>query len=248
MQRQFYAAVLAGSLLLGATQAVFSETTAPAQPAATALVTTPAVPAATEAAPQGNSAIVGQVTATAPAETTAAQAALSATDYLKINNQEADLGNHSKKKYHAVSITLKNNQGVHLEVLQGEVVNGLDETVIAQQEQQSREKKKSAAGFLMRTVAAAPGIGLSFAGVGGMGYQGVAALARTSQALNAASSVVSNVPAGTAEISGQFVKKLNNVIISPNQTFTFKTLLPAGSDPQLKLIFKNLQTNQVMEL
>jgi len=247
MQRQFYAAVLAGSLLFSTTQSAFSETTAPAQPVTSAVVTTPAAPAATEAAPQENSAIVGQITAVAPAETTA-QAAMSATDYLKISNQEADLGNHSKKKYRAVSITLKNSQGVHLEVLQGEVVNGLDETVIAQQELQSREKKKSAAGFLMRTVAAAPGIGLSFAGVGGMGYQGVAALARTSQALNAASSVVSNVPAGTAEISGQFVKKLNNVIISPNQTFTFKTLLPAGSDPQLKLIFKNLQTNQVMEL
>lgn len=247
MQRQFYAATLAGALLLGAVQTGFAETAAPATAQPAAVVSTPAPETTTPAAPQANAAIVGQVTATAPAEA-AATVAASAKDFLQVNNQETELGSHSKKKYHAVSITLKNTQNVHLEVLQGEVVNGLDETIVAQQELQSREKKKSAAGFLMRTVAAAPGIGLSFAGVGGMGYQGVAALARTSQALNAATSVVSNVPAGNAEISGQFVKKLNNVIISPNQSFTFKTLLPVGSDPQVKLIFKNLQTNQVMEL
>jgi hypothetical protein len=214
---------------------------APAQPAQSTSV------AASTVRQENKSTTLPQQTEVAPAQSatqslegqvSAVKTELAAPDYLDISRQDTDSA-HSKHKYRAVSITLKNKQARHLEIVQAEIANALDEATIAQQEKQSSQRKKAFVGGLMRTAT-------SFIPYGG--YSSAYALAGTSQAINYASYAVENAPDGGLQITNQFVTKVTNVVVSPNQTFTFKVLVPAGTDPQLKVIFKDLETNRILEI
>jgi hypothetical protein len=41
---------------------------------------------------------------------------------------------------------------------------------------------------------------------------------------------------------------VSSVFLSPNQIYTFNTLVSEGMTPQVKVVFKNLQTNQVFDV
>ena len=157
---------------------------------------------------------------------------------------QGDLG----KNYNSVQITLKNNQPCHLSILQGEVLNAVDENLavaqIYQEEYNKAAKRQRGAsifGGLLSTAASF----IPYAG-------GVAGYA-TSAAMGAASDVAGMVgsaggPEGYAGPSGQFIRQIHEVIISPGDVYQFSTLMPKGMTPQLKLIIKNLQSNEIVTM
>lgn len=215
----------------------------------TTAVTTPAASVAAPAVATPATTPAGQSAVTDPALTaqvSTVKVEPTALDYLEVLKQDADTAGHSSRKYRAVSITLKNKHAKHVEIVQAEIANALDEALIAQEEQQSKQRKKAFAGALMRGATSF----IPYAGYLGASsaYAAAYALSGTSQALNYASYAIENAPGGGLQISNQFVKKVTNVVVSPNQTFTFKVLIPAGNDPQMKVIFKDLETNRILEI
>jgi hypothetical protein len=257
MQKQLLSTTLVGlglfsALSLTLVQAETKQTTAapatpqPAPAAATALPPQSAQPQVVPAAQPVAAATTSPATLEGQVTTTTAATELKAADILDVSRQDTDTAGHSQKKYRAVSITLKNKQSDHhIEIVQAEISNALDETTIAQQEQQASQRKKAFASGLMRVASAATSF-VPYAGYAS--YAGYAALAGTTSALNQASYAVQSMPDGGLQISNQFVKKVNNVVVSPNQTFTFKVMVPAGTDPQMKVIFKDLESGRILEI
>lgn len=171
---------------------------------------------------------------------------LQAADYVHIQKAPADVKGYKTKQYHAVSVTIQNTQPAHIEIVHAEVLNGIDEALVAQQKAQSSQRKRQVAGGFLRLAGAVPGFGPVLGSAGS--YGAAMALAHTSNALSHAANMVSNMPDGGLAITGQFVNRVQNVVISPNQTFNFQTLVPRGAEAGIKLIFKDLNTNQIFDL
>ena len=173
----------------------------------------------------------------------AARPELRADEYFEVSQDKGDLGKHSKKKYQAVTYTLKNTQPYHVELVQAEVPNSLDEAQVAQ-----KKKKSGGLGLKMAGIGLGAASGFIPLGGGGIGaYRAASALGHASHAASSMARATSN-GSGGLEITGQYVQRVNNVVLSPNQTFTFTTLLPKNADPLLKMVFKNLETNRIYDL
>ena len=208
--------------------------TAPAEQAP--VVTTTTTSTTTSTTEQLNGYVQQQVVAPAPV--------LQASDFLNINVAPSELREYSDRKYKAVKITVENRQDAHVELLQGELLNGLNEAQVAAEKQQSKARGRKAFGTVLGLASAVPGVGFMGAG----SYAAHMALATTSNALSATRNIVENMPGGGQAITGQYVNRVNNVILSPKQTFTFEALLPRDANPSLKLIFKDLKSNQIYDL
>lgn len=214
----------------------FADETAAPQPSTDTVQTAPATPGTEAGQPTQNNtedSMVGRVEKVAP----------TAKDLLSATQVSAELKGSLSKKYHAFTYTLKNTHQAHIEILQGEVVNGVDETVVAAQELQERNQKNKIGGALLRGVAG----GLSFipyAGVAGV-YAGMAANHATSAAANVMDAAGNNSVVAT---QGRFIRKFNTVVISPNQTYSFTTLVPKSEKPQFKLVFKDLKSNEIYDI
>ncbi len=203
-----------------------------------------------QAIPQATTEIPAETSAEAPSSeasptlTGQVSTTVMGVDYFQIAKDPTPMKEYSERKYQAVTITLQNKQAAHVELLQGEVSNALDETLLAQEKAQSKARGMKMAGFALRGASVVPGLGMM--GVGS--YSTALALAHTQNALSHASYIVDNTPTGGQAISGKYVQRFSNIIIPPNQTFTFKALVPKDTSPAVKLIFKDLKTNQIFDI
>lgn len=173
--------------------------------------------------------------------TSAQPAALMAKEILQVSTQPVT----GKGKYQGVQYSLKNTQGNHLQLLQAEVVNGIDEAIVAQEELQKSNTRRRVAGGLLRGLSSVPFVGgFGYASVGA--YQ--AAAIGSQVAYTAANTLDAAASSNVASVEGRFVRTVPNVVINPQEVFRFQTLVAPGVTPQIKLVFKNLETNQIFDL
>lgn len=213
--------------------AAFAEETTAAskQPEAAAAITANTT-AATTAPSQ---TITGAVQAVQPA------AALTAADYLDIQYQPVE----SKNKYKQYNLSLNNKQAKHLEVLQVEVVNGLSEQAYVQIQQQKSQAKRQIAGGLLRGLTGVATSFVPYAGIGSVAaYHAIGA---GSYAVSNVADAIQNTP-GSVNYTGRVVQRASNIMISPNQQFQCLAVVPEKETPVVKVIFKDLQSNQIYDL
>lgn len=172
---------------------------------------------------------------------TAAVAAITPKDMLTLS-QEAVAG---RGQYQGVRYTLKNTQNAHFQVIHAEVVNAVDETVAANEELQNANRRKRIAGGFLKGLSSLP----FSTGLGYSSYGAFRAAATASQVAQSAGDAMQSAASNNvASLEGRFVRQFDGVIISPQQTWSFNTLVAPNTKPQLKLVFKNLETNQIYDI
>jgi hypothetical protein len=171
-------------------------------------------------------------------------ATLSPRDYFQMTLKDAEWQGHARRsKFRAVAVTLKNTQPVPVEIMRGEVVNGLDELQVSESKIRAQELKQQAMNFLMR----GSGMVSSFGVVGANNYGASAAMSPVPAMNFDGHTQAAAAPPVETTVGGRFVSRLERVTVNPHQAYTFKTLVPTGSEPQLRLTFRNLKTGQVVE-
>lgn len=167
-------------------------------------------------------------------------------DYWVIRSNASKLRDYSKRKFEAHTITLTNTQPYYIEILNAQVTNALNEQQLAAEKAKSKRR-----GFgLARLASSAIGTAAYIPGVGGLATMGAGGLA-VAQAANAAGAItyqVSQMDNGHVGITGTYVQRFNDVVLGPNQQFTFEVVTPKKTSPDLRMVFKNLETNQILDI
>jgi len=144
-----------------------------------------------------------------------------------------------KKKCHSVAITLTNKTTEYLEVLQVDVLNGLDANSVAAEEAQASQRRRSIGSGLMRMAASA----IPYAGYGSMAaYQAVHI---GSNVAYQGANMMANSGDNTPGVVVGFQQRLNNVLVNPQDSIKFQTLVAKGTPAQLRVTFKNIKTNEI---
>jgi len=164
----------------------------------------------------------------------------SGRDILLVSYKDTEWQDHPRhSKVHAVSISLKNTLPVPLEIMQGQVVNGLDELQVSSEKAPVQELKHQAMNFLMRGSGMVSGFGV----ISANNYGASTAMSPV-PAMNFANSTANSPKTGA--VTGQFVNEIINVTVNPSESYTFKALVPNGTNPEMKMTLKNLKTGQVV--
>lgn len=161
---------------------------------------------------------------------------------LTLSRQETKEDSGVGRGFQVYAYTLKNTYSNHLEVLQGEVANSVDEQAVLAQSANSSAAKKRAGSFALRGLAT----GLSF--VPYMGVAGAYAGLATSHVAGSAANIMDASQHGANAATGRFARRLTNVIISPGNTYTFQTLVKKKDTPYLKLVVKDLKTGEIFDI
>jgi hypothetical protein len=159
---------------------------------------------------------------------------------LQVIQGEAPLDNPLlKKQAHAMALTLTNQTPDYLEVLQVEVINALDPQAVANEEAMASQRKRALGAGLLRIAASA----IPYAGYGSWGAYQAAAIG--SNVISQSASMVGNSgPTGGGVMAG-YQQRVNNVLVMPKDKMQFQALVPKGQPAQLRVTFKNVQTNQI---
>lgn len=209
-----------------------------------------AAPAAAENSPAPSSpapeSISGQVQVTQQPAATTAEASLTAADYLEIQTKPGE----SKNRLRHHTITINNKLARHIEILQVEIVNGLSEDAYAQAQltqAQKSQAKRRVAGGLLRGVT---GIATSFVPYAGVGsYAAYQAIGAGTYAANSAADAIANAQPNMPGYTGErIVQRAGNILISPKQQYHCTAVVPEAQQPQVKIIFKDLQSNQIFDI
>lgn len=166
--------------------------------------------------------------------------------YWTLSTQDGELRDYSKRKFAAHTITITNTQPYHIEILNAQVTNALNE----QQLVAEKAKKKSRGLGFARFASSALGTAAYIPGVGGLATMGTGGI-RALQAANAAGAIthqISQMDNGNVGITGTYVQRFNDVVLGPNQAFTFEVVTPKKAEPNLRMVFKNLETNQILDI
>lgn len=161
-------------------------------------------------------------------------------DSLLLSVKNSDLEGHSRLKARAIAITLKNVQGVPIRVLDGQVINGMDEVSLIEAKPPAQELKQQAMNFLSRGSGVVSGFGI----LGASSYGTSAGMVPPPSMGNGSN----DTQTAKEVVTGHFINQIRDVNINPDQSYTFKALIPVGTAPKFKLVFKNLSTNQVYHL
>jgi hypothetical protein len=197
-----------------------------------------AAPATAQPAKPTEATITGTVQATQAAP---AVATINPADYLDILVKAGD----AKPKFQEFSVTVNNKQAKHIELLQLEVTNGVSEQAYLQIQQSSSQAKRKLAGGLLRGITGVATSFVPYAGIGSMAaYQAIGA---GNTAVNAAANMIQD-SSGAMQYSGKVVQRVGNILISPNQQFQCLAVVPEKQQPIVKIIFKDLQSNQIYDL
>lgn len=167
---------------------------------------------------------------------------LTAQDYLAIQAQPGQ----SKHDITQFTLQIQNKQPRHVEMLQVEVLNGMTEEAFLQLQQHKSQAKRRVAGGILRGVTGVATSFIPFAGIGS--YAAYQAIGAGTTAAYTMANVVENSGGAGADYSGRILQRASNIIVSPNQQFTCLAAVPASQQPIVKVIFKDLQTNQIFEL
>lgn len=155
------------------------------------------------------------------------QASLTADSYVQVSQVPIPVEGRLKKKFQGLKITLKNRQGNYIEVIRGDIVNGVDGQTAYQQTDNSQAR-----GF-WSSLATAP---LNYVPYGGYGSSAV------STAANYGGSVSDQ---NTSNSAYNKVKSFPNGVLSPNDEISIYTLVPVNERPQVKIIFRDLKSNEM---
>lgn len=166
--------------------------------------------------------------------------------YWTVSTQPQKLKEYSDRKFDAYTVTITNTQPFHVQVLQGEVANALNE------QQLVAEKSNKGGGFnggriLGNVGLAAASTGLHFAGIGAGSMGAFRALSLGQNAIAATSTAINHTPQGNLQITGKYIQRFNEVVLGQNQSFSFDVVMPKDQTPNLRLVFKNLETNQILD-
>jgi hypothetical protein len=168
-------------------------------------------------------------------------AALTAADYLEIQYTPGN----SKVKLQEYNIVINNKQPKHIELLQVEVLNGVAEQTYLQLQQQKSQASRRLAGGMLRGLTSVATSFVPYAGIGSIAaYQAINA--GTNVAYNTANVIEST--SGSVDYSGRIVQKANNILISPKQAFQCLAVTPDKQQPVVKIVFKDLESNQIFDL
>ncbi|MEB3287202.1 MAG: hypothetical protein VKJ04_06830 [Vampirovibrionales bacterium] len=204
--------------------------------------TTKSVTTTTQTTPTLNGQVQVTESTTATETTVTTPAPQVAADYLDIAFKPLE----SKYKMQQFELTLQNKQPKHIELLQVEVVNGLSEQTYAQIQQEKAASKRRLAGGVLRGLTSVATSFVPYAGLGSVAaYQGIYA---GSQAAMATASAIENTGGDAGSYTGRITQRASNVFISPKQSFQCLAVVPEQQSPVVKVIFKDLQTNQIFEL
>ena len=232
---------LLGLLLMAAAPALASDTMTPLSPAASVMTV---APAAQPPAPT-------LTTTTSVITTTETASSVSVTPpptvgsaYWTVATQPQKLKEYSDRRFDAYTITITNTQPYHVQILQGEVANALNE----QQLVAEKSKGGSGGGRILGNLAlGAASTGLHFAGIGAGSMGAFRALSLGQNAIAATSTAINHTPQGNLQITGKFIQRFNEVVLGQNQSFSFDVVMPKNQTPNLRLVFKNLETNQILD-
>lgn len=248
-------AMLLGTLMapVFAAPATTTATTTPASTTpATAAVSTPTT--ATTPAQQQLQGTV-QTTVQTPvqptvqpvtAQTTTAVAPAAPVKKIAVMPREVPLQNYSSGRYKAVEYTITNNSGGHVEILQGDVQGGLNEQMLAAEKAQKANGKRRMAGLGLGLASGAMSFIPYGGGLGSIGAYRAAAIG--SNVLSHGASAVNQSGDVTAQATGLYQTQIRNVLLSPNQTYTFRTAMPKETAPHIHLVVRNLTTNQIEDV
>ncbi|MDH4379269.1 MAG: hypothetical protein QE263_05135 [Vampirovibrionales bacterium] len=205
----------------------------PLTPATEASLSTPAMLTTTT--------VTTSATATATASVVAPAVG---SAYWTVATQPQKLKDYSDRKFDAYTITLTNTQPFHVQILQGEVANALNE----QQLVAEKSKGGSGGGRILGNLAlGAASTGMHFAGLGAGSMGAFRALSMGQNAIGVASNAINHTPQGNFQITGKYIQRFNEVVLGQNQSFTFDVVMPKDQNPNLRLVFKNLETNQILD-
>lgn len=169
-----------------------------------------------------------------------------AKDFISFTQNTEALSGRLGKKYQTVTLTLRNTNQAHVEILHGEILNAVEETAVLNEDAQHKSVKRGLAGGLLRGVAG----GLPVA-IPGMSYNTIRAIGWTQHVAGAAANVVSNpatTPNTPAAASGQYQRKITDVVLSPQEAYSFTVIVPKEEKAHFKLVFKDLKTNEIYNI
>lgn len=173
---------------------------------------------------------------------------LTGADYFQLSKSELKLETISDRKYDGYELKLVNTQPYHVQIMSGQVTNALNEQQIAAESQFKKKKAFSMGKFAL----GAAGTALSMVPyAGGMSSGAYLATARATSAVSSAAhytNQLSNNSDGSISITGAYVQQFKEVILGPNQEFRFQVIVPSGQQPNVQMVFKNLETNQILDV
>jgi hypothetical protein len=207
---------------------------------ASADVTTVVTPASLTTTSVTTTATTETLTTVAPASVAPA-----ADAYWTVATQPQKLKDYSDRKFDAFTVTLTNTQPYHVQILQGEVANALNEQQLVAEKS---NKSGSGGGRILGNLAlGAASTGLHFAGLGAGSMGAFRALSLGQNAIAATSTAINHTPQGNLQITGKYIQRFNEVVLGQNQSFSFDVVMPKNQTPNLRLVFKNLETNQILD-
>ena len=151
------------------------------------------------------------------------------------------------KDFKTVTCSLRNLSNDYLEVLNGEMVNAIEEHQIlglaASSHGSSKMMKlliKAAAGFL-------PTLASDFAEQSAFKALGISG-GRIEDSAQKLMTKISTSPNDASPYAGHVVKRVASVIIRPKDTFEFHAVLPVDKEPKMRIIVKDLRTNEIKDM
>lgn len=172
-------------------------------------------------------------------------------EYIDIQKTTAELREYSGKKYDAYQVIVNNNSPHHVELLQAQVTNGLDEQYLAHEKAEEKQKKKRGFGAALKAASIGASVAGHFVPYGGTGaWAAHTAINQSSYVANSAgnAALYSANADGNVVVTGQYVKQFNNVLVTPGNKMSFQVVVPKGNTPNLAFIVKDLATNQIVDI
>jgi hypothetical protein len=151
----------------------------------------------------------------------------SPASYIAVFQKGIPLEGRLKDKFEGIRITLRNKQANYIEVVQGEVTNGVDGQTAYQMTDNSRQRG------ILTSIATAPLGYIPYVGYGSGAISTAASYGGAVQDQNTANSTI------------QKVRAFPTGIISPNDEISINTLVPKNETPRVRVIFKDLKTNEM---
>jgi hypothetical protein len=147
--------------------------------------------------------------------------------FFQVTQTPEPLSGSLKNKYQAMRITVKNTQMMPLEVLSGEVVNGVDSQV-ASREANANSQSRGAARNIFT-------MGLGYVPYAGYGSGAVSAAGNYADA--------NQREADQASTSDK-TKVIPHAVLNPNEIVSIVSLVPKNQRAIVKLTFRDLRTNE----
>jgi hypothetical protein len=151
--------------------------------------------------------------------------------FFQVTQTPEPLSGSLKNKYQAMRITVKNTQMMPLEVLSGEVVNGVDSQVASREANANTQSRGAARGIFS--------MGLGYIPYVGYGSGAVSAAGNYADA---------NQREADATSTSNKTKVIPHAVLNPNEIVSIVSLVPKSQRAIVKLTFRDLRTNETFTI